>query len=328
MKAQKTAPQAAKDTLATARTVLGAEADALRALAETLGDNFRNAVDILLGVKGRVVVSGMGKSGHIARKIAATLASTGTPALFVHPGEASHGDLGMIVKEDAVLALSNSGETAELSDLIAYTRRFGIPLIGITRGGASTLAEQADCALILPPVPEVCPMGLAPTTSTTMSLALGDALAVAVMECKGFKADDYRNFHPGGKLGDSLKRVEDIMHKGAALPLAKPQDTMAEVMVTITEKRFGCVGVVGNDGKLAGIITDGDLRRHMSPDLLARKAETIMTRDPMTIGPRMLAVEALNVLNEHKRTNVFVVDDGGKPLGIIHIHDLLRIGVA
>jgi arabinose-5-phosphate isomerase len=328
----KTRPAAAmnnQDSLGLARAVLTAEASALHALADALGQNFNDAVTILMKIKGRVVVTGMGKSGHIGRKIAATLASTGTPSLFVHPGEASHGDLGMIVREDAVLAISNSGETAELSDLIAYTRRFKIPLIAITSGGKSTLAEQADVALILPPVPEVCPMGLAPTTSTTMTLALGDALAVATLEHKGFTADDYRNFHPGGKLGDRLKRVADLMHKGDAIPTTRPDQTMAEVLVIITEKRFGCAGVVDpKTGKLAGIITDGDLRRSMAPDLLQRRADQVMTKNPMTIGPRMLAVEALNVLNENKRTNVFVVDDNGKPLGIIHIHDLLHVGAA
>lgn len=321
-------PSSPSDALTSARAVLMAESAALRTLADGLDSAFAQVTDLLVATKGRVVVSGMGKSGHIGRKIAATLASTGTPALFVHPGEASHGDLGMIVRDDVVIALSNSGETAELDNLIAYTRRFGITLIAVTSRAQSTLAESADLTLLLPPVPEVCPMGLAPTTSTTMTLALGDALAIAVLERKGFTAEDFRNFHPGGKLGNRLKRVSDLMHGKEDLPLAKPDQTMAEVLVTMTAKRFGCVGIVDDNGTLSGIITDGDLRRHMGIDLLQRRARDIMTTAPMTIGPRTLAAEALNLLNDKNRTQLFIVDDTAIPVGILHIHDLLRAGVA
>lgn len=314
--------------LGSGRATLIAEASALHALADSLGPSFADAVKIILNVKGRVVVSGMGKSGHIGRKIAATLASTGTPAMFVHPGEASHGDLGMIVRDDAVIGISNSGETAELSDLIAYTRRFDIPLIGITSGAHSALAEQADVALVLPHVPEVCPMGLAPTTSTTMTLALGDALAVAVLERKGFTADDYRNFHPGGKLGDRLKRVGDLMHQGDAIPLVREAQGMTDVLVVMTEKRMGCAGVIDAAGKLIGMITDGDIRRHIGNDLIRKTARDVMTASPMTVSPRLLAVEVLTILNNNSRTQVFIVDEAHKPVGIIHIHDLLRVGVA
>lgn len=313
--------------LASARSVLAAESVALTHLSEQLGDAFIKAVHLLVECKGRVVVSGMGKSGHIARKIAATLASTGTPALFVHPGEASHGDLGMIVKDDVVLALSNSGETAELTDLVAYTRRFSIPLIAMTRKAQSSLGGAADVTLELPDVPEVCPMGLAPTTSTTMQLALGDALAVTTLEYKGFTAKDFSNFHPGGKLGKILLRVNEIMHSGDALPLVKESDVMADVLVIMTEKRFGCSGVVDGAGNLVGIITDGDLRRHMKGTLLTLPASDVMTKNPMVIPPTMLAAEALKILNEKTRTQLLVVDNL-KPVGILHIHDLLRAGIA
>ncbi|HEU0117091.1 MAG TPA: KpsF/GutQ family sugar-phosphate isomerase [Alphaproteobacteria bacterium] len=313
--------------LASATHVLIAESAALTEMAGQLGAPFVKAVRILVNCKGRVVVTGMGKSGHIARKIAATMASTGTPALFVHPGEASHGDLGMIVPEDCVIALSNSGETAELTDLVAYTRRFSIPLIAITRKSHSSLGGAADVTLELPSAPEVCPMGLAPTTSTTMQLALGDALAVATLECKGFTAEDFRNFHPGGKLGKILLRVNEIMHGGDEVPLVKESDVMSTVLVTMTEKRFGCAGVVGKDGKLSGIITDGDLRRHMQGDLLKKPASEVMTKNPSVITPQTLAAEALKILNETKRTQFFVVENG-VPVGILHIHDLLRAGIA
>jgi len=296
----KPAPMNDAELLAAGQNVLTAESAALTKMARQLGDVFIKAVRLLVACKGRVVVSGMGKSGHIARKIAATLASTGTPALFVHPGEASHGDLGMIVPDDVVIALSNSGETAELTDLVAYTRRFSIPLIAITARAHSSLGGSADATLELPPVPEVCPMGLAPTTSTTMMLALGDALAVATLECKGFTRDDFRNFHPGGKLGKTLLRVNEIMHSGDELPLVKDSDIMSHVLVVMTEKRFGCAAIVDNGGALAGLITDGDLRRHMKNDLLQKKAADVMTKNPQTIGPQMLAAEALKILNEKK----------------------------
>jgi arabinose-5-phosphate isomerase len=313
--------------LDTGRYVLSAESKALSALAHALGDAFIEAVHKLTGCTGRVVVTGMGKSGHVARKIAATLASTGTPALFVHPGEASHGDLGMIVPDDVVIALSNSGETAELTDLVGYTRRFSIPLIAITRSEQSALSSAADITLLLPPEPETCPMGLAPTTSTTMMIALGDALAVAVLESKGFTADDFHNFHPGGKLGKILLRVTEIMHRGDELPLAERHARMADVLMIITQKSFGCAGIIDDEGKLVGIITDGDLRRHMQSDLLQKTAADVMTKNPLVIAPQALAAEALKLLNEKKRNQLLVVDDG-KPVGVLHVHDLLRAGIA
>lgn len=312
-----------------ARAVLGTEAAGLRALAAGLDDSFTRAVDLLAGASGRVVVSGMGKSGHVARKIAATLASTGTPALFVHPAEASHGDLGMIVAGDVVLALSNSGETAELADLVAHTRRFGLTLIGITARAGSALADAADVTLLLPAAAEACPMGLAPTTSTTMQMALGDALAVALLTRRGFTATDFRQFHPGGRLGARLRRVRELMHDGDAVPLAAPELPMDRALVLMTEKRFGCLGVTGPDGRLLGIITDGDLRRAMGPDLLSRRAVEVMTTAPRTIGPEALAAEALHLMNAPDRpiTSLFVVDAAGRAIGILHVHDLLRAGI-
>lgn len=310
--------------------MLNTEAAGLLALAASLGDRFGLAIDCLASASGRLVVSGMGKSGHIGRKIAATLASTGTPALFVHPAEASHGDLGMIVSGDAVLALSNSGETAELADLVAHTRRFALPLVAITGRSDSALAQAADVALILPKSAEACPMGLAPTTSTTMQLALGDAIAVALLTRRGFTAADFRQIHPGGKLGARLRRVRDVMHAGDAMPLAPPDMTMATALVRMTEKRFGCLGITGPAGDLVGIVTDGDLRRAMGPDLLSRLTGDIMTASPRTIGPEALAVEALHAMNAHERpvTTLFVVDPAHRPVGILHVHDLLRAGLA
>ncbi len=310
--------------------MLATEAAGLRALAAGLDATFGLAVERLASASGRVVVSGMGKSGHVARKIAATLASTGTPALFVHPAEASHGDLGMIVAGDAVLALSNSGETAELADLVAHTRRFAMPLVAITARAGSTLANAADVALLLPAASEACPMGLAPTTSTTMQMALGDALAVALLTRRGFTAADFRQFHPGGKLGARLRRVRELMHCDAEMPLATPDTPMDRALLVITEKRFGCLGVTAPDGRLVGIVTDGDLRRSMGPNLLTRTVGEIMTRAPRTIGPDALAAEALHAMNGHERpiTALFVVDRDGRPAGILHIHDLLRAGLA
>jgi arabinose-5-phosphate isomerase len=325
-----TQPQSGLSDLQVAREVLNTEAAGLLSLAAALGDRFSLAIDRLAAASGRVVVSGMGKSGHVGRKIAATLASTGTPALFVHPAEASHGDLGMIVAGDAVLALSNSGETAELADLVAHSRRFALPLVAITARPDSALARAADVALILPKAIEACPMGLAPTTSTTMQLALGDAIAVALLTRRGFTAADFRQIHPGGRLGARLRRVRDLMHHGDAMPLATSDTSMATALVLMTEKRFGCLGVVGDDGVLVGIVTDGDLRRAMGPDLLSRQAGDVMTAGPRTIGPDALAVEALHAMNVHARpvTILFVVDPAGRPIGILHVHDLLRAGMA
>lgn len=316
--------------LEVARSVLATEAAGLRALASGLDESFDRAVTLLAEIAGRVVVSGMGKSGHVARKIAATLASTGTPALFVHPAEASHGDLGMVVGGDAVLALSNSGETAELADLISHASRFRMPLVAITTRRDSSLASAADVALLLPPSAEACPMGLAPTTSTTMQMALGDALAVALLTRRGFTAAEFHQFHPGGRLGVRLRRVRDVMHSGDAIPLAPPDLAMDRALLRITEKHFGCLGVTDSGGRLTGIVTDGDLRRAMGPDLLSRRVGEIMTRNPRTIGPDALAAEALGLMNARERpiTALFVVDSGGMPIGILHVHDLLRAGVA
>lgn len=320
----------AADDLNAARSVLQLEAAGLRALAVGLDQDFSRAVELLAAVEGRIVVTGMGKSGHIARKVAATLASTGTPALFVHPGEASHGDLGMIVAGDAVLAFSNSGETSELADIVQHTRRFALPLIAVTGRGGSTLAHASDLALVLPATPEACPMGLAPTTSTTMQLGLGDALAVALLKRRGFTASDFQRFHPGGRLGARLKRVRDLMHTGAALPLAPPDLSMDQALLLMTEKSFGCLGVVEAPCRLVGIVTDGDLRRAMGPDLLSRRVGELMTRTPRTIGPDALAAEALHEMNVSGRpiTTLFVVDTAAEVLGLVHVHDLLRAGVA
>lgn len=312
--------------LVTARRVLATEARALEVMAKNIGDNFINAVELLQKIQGRVVITGMGKSGHIARKMAATFSSTGKPSFFVHPGEASHGDLGMIQKTDGVIALSNSGETAELSDIVAYTRRYRIPLVGISGSADSTLSRQSDVALVLPNEPEACPMGLAPTTSTTAMLALGDALAVCLLEREGFTAADFHGFHPGGKLGQKLLRVKDLMHSGAELPLIDKNALMSDALIEITSKSFGVVGVVGPKGKLDGVITDGDLRRHMSGDLLSKKVSIIMTKGGVRANPDQLASEAVAVMNENKITTLFVVKND-LPVGILHIHDCLRAGV-
>jgi len=316
--------------LAVARDVLATEAAALATLSSSLGEAFSTAVGILYAARGRVVVTGMGKSGHVGRKIAATLASTGTPSLFVHPAEASHGDLGMIVAGDVVIALSNSGETADLAAIVAHCSRIGSKLIGITAASASTLAQASTIALILPDAPEAGPIGLAPTTSTTMQMALGDALAIALLARRGFSAKDFRDIHPGGKLGARLKRVRDLMHAGDELPLVTPGTTMDRALITMTAKRFGSLAVVDAEQKLLGVVTDGDLRRNMGPHLLDMTVDSIMNPSPRTIAPEALAEEALRDMNTASRpfTALFVVDEAGMVLGIIHIHDLLRAGLA
>jgi arabinose-5-phosphate isomerase len=317
--------------LLAARRVLNFAREAMGALSDQLDQSFSQAVDILVAVRGRVVVSGMGKSGHVGRKIAATLSSTGTPAQFVHPGEASHGDLGALTRADALLMLSYSGGTAELSDLITYAKRFGIPLIGVAAIPDSALIAASDVGLVLPKAQEACPMGLAPTTSTTMMLALGDALAVALMERRGFSADQYRDLHPGGALGRALIRVSDIMHADK-MPLVKPGVSMREVLLTMTSGGFGVAGVIDDRGALAGIITDGDLRRHMEPGLLDRAARDVMTTSPKTVAPDLLAAQALAIMNDGtpRVTCLFVVDpaqEDRRPLGILHVHDCLRAGL-
>ncbi len=310
-----------------ARSIVRAEADAIVTLADSLDHPYIEAVDLLVECKGRVIVSGMGKSGHVARKIAATLASTGTPAHFVHPGEASHGDLGMITEKDVVIALSFSGETEELANLISYTQRFNIPLIAITSKADSRLGKSADVTLLLPNVREACPHQLAPTTSTTMMLVLGDALALSALKAKGFQPEDFGRLHPGGSLGKKLKTVHDLMRSGDALPLVKAETLMSEVVVVMSAKGLGCAIVVGDEGKLQGIITDGDLRRHMSDTLLKRQATDIMTRNPQTIGPDTLAAEALRIMNEKSLTTLVVIENQ-RPTGILHVQDLLRAGIA
>jgi arabinose-5-phosphate isomerase len=319
-------PGSLEQDLEAARRVLRLEADSLNMLTAALDAQFGQALDLLAGATGRVVVSGMGKSGHVARKIAATLASTGTPAQYVHPGEASHGDLGMITADDAVIALSNSGETEELRDIIAYTRRFDVPLVALVGKAGSALAQAADVAIILPAAPEACPMGLAPTTSTTMLLALGDAIAISLLERKGFSAHDFQVLHPGGTLGRHLLRVADIMHGNEELPLCRPETAMSEAILLMTNRRFGCVGIIDEAGKLQGIVTDGDLRRHMDRKLLQFNAGEVMTAAPKTIRPSALAQEALRVMSKREITSLFVVEDG-RPIGILHIHDCLRAGI-
>jgi arabinose-5-phosphate isomerase len=317
--------------LASALRTLSVEAAGLAALQEALanglGEPFAAAVARLKAAKGRVIVTGMGKSGHVGRKIAATLASTGTPAFFVHAGEASHGDLGMVTPDDVLLALSWSGETAELRDLVAFSRRFGVGLVAITAAADSALGKAADIALVLPRAEEACPNGLAPTTSTLMQLAIGDALAVALLEQRGFTAADFRDFHPGGKLGALLAQVRDVMHSGEALPLKSLGTPMADVLIEMTRKGFGCCGVTDGAGLLVGIVTDGDLRRHMTADLLGRPVDEVMNPAPKTARPDQLASEVLELVNRTKITALFAVE-GGRPVGILHVHDLLRAGVA
>ncbi len=310
--------------LIAARRVLDQESAALSELSRRLDDRFSAALEILAKVRGRVIVGGIGKSGHVAGKIAATLTGTGTPAQFLHPNEASHGDLGMITEDDAVLLLSKSGETGELADILAYAKRFAIPLIAITDNPESTLGRAANVALELPAVAEACPTGLAPTTSTTMMMALGDALAVALMERSGFSADHFRVLHPGGRLGVALLQVRDLMRTGAEVPLAPVVTPMSEVLLVMSAKNFGCAGIVEDGDRLAGIVTDGDLRRHMSPGLLELTASAVMTPDPLTISSDSLIAEAL-ALMAGKITNLFVVDDG-RVVGILRLHDCLRAG--
>lgn len=311
--------------IAVARRVLEQEIEGLQALSVSLDEKFIALVTTISTLEGRVVVTGMGKSGHIARKIVATLASTGTPAIFVHPGEASHGDLGMITHKDLVIALSNSGETSELRCITEYARRFSIPLVAIVRRKESALVDAANVAFILPEIPEATETN-APTTSTTMMLAFGDALAVALLERSGFGREEYSVFHPGGNLGAAFTKVRNLMHKGKELPLVQEAQLVSEVLIEMTSKRFGCAGVVDQQGVLIGIITDGDLRRHMSNNLMLLTAKEIMTGNPVTIQQQALAVEALSLMNARSITTLFVVEEG-KVKGILHIHDCLRTGV-
>jgi arabinose-5-phosphate isomerase len=323
--------QRSHSSIESALRTLEVEAGGIAALATAIRDGLGAAliaaVDLIRGAKGRVIVTGMGKSGHVARKIAATFASTGTPAFFVHPGEASHGDLGMITADDVIMALSWSGETAELRNLIEYSRRFRIGLVAVTSERASTLAKAADVVLQLPQAREACPHNLAPTTSTLMQQALGDALAIALLESRGFTALRFAELHPGGRLGALLKYARDVMHSGESIPLIPSGTRMSEAVVQMSAKGFGCVGVTDRAGMLIGIITDGDLRRHMRDDLLNARVDDVMTRGPKSIRPDQLVSEALEIINSLKITALFVVEDG-RPVGIVHFHDLLRAGAA
>lgn len=314
-----------QDYIDSARDVINQEIKGLEQMIKALGEDFIRAVDIMHAASGRVIISGMGKSGHIARKMAATFASTGTPAFFVHPAEASHGDLGMITKEDVVMLLSNSGETSELSDMIAYCKRFNIPLIAIVRRPTSVLVKESDIAFILPEVAEASPVN-APTTSTTMMLAWGDALAITLLHKRGFDKNDFHTFHPGGKLGANLLKVNDLMKQGEELPLIAPADVMSDVLIVMTQKSLGCAAVVEN-GKPVGVITDGDLRRHMGNSLVQMQAKDVMKAHPITIAPELLCVEALAIMNDKKITSLFVEKDNAL-VGILHIHDILRAGVS
>lgn len=317
-----------QDILSAKRTI-DKEIETLRIMEDELGnnDNLSQALDLMQNTKGRVIVTGMGKSGHIGHKIAATLASTGTPAFFVHPGEASHGDLGMLTNDDVVLAISNGGESKELSDIIVYCKRYGIPLISMTKNPDSSLGRAGNVLLKLPDHGEACPLGLAPTSSTTATLVLGDILAVCLLERKGFSKLDYKQRHPGGKLGAILQKVSDLMHTGKEMPLISKDATMKEALLEMTAKMLGSVGIVDTDGKLIGMITDGDLRRCMSDNILSRNVAEVMTKNPKTTSPDILAAELLKILNENKITQMFVIDNG-MPVGIIHMHDCFNAGVA
>ncbi len=319
-----------QEIIDSAKTVLNTEIHGLNLLRDTIDDAFVQAANMMFRTKGRVIISGMGKSGHIGQKMAATLASTGTPSFFVHPSEASHGDLGMLTKNDTLITISNSGESREMGDIISFSRRFGIPMIAITSVPTSTMAQAADIVLLIPgkkEAPEACPLGMAPTTSTTTTIALGDALAVALLEMRGFTKEQFHDRHPGGKLGHVLLKVSDIMAKGDDMPLVCPDTMMADALVVMTGKSLGCLGITDDDGRLIGVITDGDLRRHMTADIIVRRAGDIMTKSPKTIPPNMLGTEAVGLMNAAKITNLFVVDADGKPLGVLHLHHLLQAGV-
>lgn len=319
-------PSRAREVEAAVARVLRQESEALLAMAQAIPAGVAEAVDILRATRGRVVVSGMGKSGHVARKFAATLASTGTPAMFLHPAEASHGDLGMVTTDDVCILLSNSGETRELKDLVQYAKRFAIPLIAITKAAESSLARRCNVVLLLPDLPEACAIGMAPTTSTTCALALGDAIAVALMQLRGLSADRFHDFHPGGKLGAQFLQVGDIMHKGDKLPVVKAETPMGDALLEMSAKGFGVVAVVEN-GRLAGVITDGDLRRNLE-GLMNRRAGGVATRSPCTVTPETLVSEALRIMNDRKISTLFVTCPDNALQGIVHVHDCLRIGAA
>ena len=307
---------------------INSEIDTINSLKESVAlDNLTKALDLMQDAKGRIIVTGMGKSGHIGNKIAASLASTGTPSFFVHPAEASHGDLGMITEDDVVIAISNSGESRELVDIINYCKRFDIKIITITKNSQSSLGKAGDVVLLLPNNGEACPLGLAPTNSTTATLVLGDILTIGLIERNGFSKEDFNDRHPGGKLGSILKKVSDLMHKGSEMPILEENSIMQAVLLEMTSKRLGCVGFINQNGDLTGILTDGDLRRCLSADIFNSKAKDLMTKNPKTISPNAMSAEALRLMHDKKITNLFVVENN-KPIGVIHIHDLLNNGIA
>ena len=315
------------DRISAIKTI-DSEIDTINHLKDSVkAENLTKALDFMQNSKGRIIITGMGKSGHIGRKIAASLASTGTPSFFVHPAEASHGDLGMITEDDVVVAISNSGESRELIDILNYCKRFGIKLIAITKNAESSLGKAGDVVLELPNNGEACPLGLAPTSSTTATLVLGDILTVGMIERKGFSKEDFNDRHPGGKLGSILKRVSDLMHTGQEMPILDENSNMQAVLLEMTSKRLGCVGFINQAGDLTGILTDGDLRRCLSSKILEEKAIDLMTHNPKTVSPNAMTAEALKIMHDKKITNLFVLD-GKKPVGVIHIHDLLNNGVA
>ncbi len=319
------------ELIKSAEHVIDMEIHGLQEMKKSFGDSFVQAIEMMSKVKGRLIISGMGKSGHIGQKIAATLASTGTPAFFVHPSEASHGDLGMLTTDDLLLTISNSGESREMGDIISFSRRFGIPMVAITSNPESTMAKAADLTLLIPSkkdAPEACPLGLAPTTSTTTTLAMGDAIAVALIESKGFTREEFHDRHPGGKLGNVLLRASDIMVTGDDLPLVPEDMPMADALVVMTAKSWGCLGVVDREGHLSGVITDGDLRRHMADNLISKTTSAIMTKNPKTVVSDILCVEALRIMNTKKITSLFVIDGENRPIGLLHVHPLLVAGVA
>lgn len=303
------------------------EIDTITKLRDSLDNNLTQALNLMQQAKGRIILTGMGKSGHIGKKIAASLASTGTPSFFVHPAEASHGDLGMITEDDVVIAISNSGESKELVDILNYCKRFGIKLIAITKNPQSSLGKAGDVVLQLPNNGEACPLGLAPTNSTTATLVLGDILTAGLIERKGFTKSDFNQRHPGGKLGSILQRVSDLMHTDLEMPILEENSNMQQVLLEMTSKRLGCVGFVNKDGIFTGMLTDGDLRRCLNSEILTKKAIDLMTKNPKTISKDTMAAEAMKIMHDKKITNIFVIEDK-KPIGVIHIHDLLNNGVA
>ena len=318
-----------KDIISAKKTI-ETEIAALREMENSFDENLSNVLDVLENTKGRIIVTGMGKSGHVGRKIAATLASTGSPSFFVHPAEASHGDLGMITSDDCVIAISNGGESKELSDILATCKRNGITLIAMTKNPESSLGKVGDYLLKLPSSPEACPLGMVPTTSSTATIVLGDVISIALMERKGFSKIDYKQRHPGGKLGAMLKKVSDLMYCGKDIPIVNEDTLLQDAIFEMTSKMLGCVGVVNSEGVLQGMITDGDLRRCFSANALTQKVTEVMTKNPKTIAPHIMAAEALNIMNTTGNgiTQLFVVDENNRPIGIIHIHDCLRVGVA